>query len=138
MNKPAIRNISDEDGILHFTLNNINVSLANALRRIMLSEVPTLVFRTTPYNKNKCIIHSNTTRLNNELIKQRLSCIPIHISDTDFPYEDYMVEVNVKNDTNIPILKFSTFFKSTPQKILHYLKPKPELYFPRTLLQVIL
>ena len=100
MNKPAISNLSDEDGTLHFTLANINVSLANALRRIILSEIPTLVFRTTPYNKNKCTIYTNTTRLNNELIKQRLSCIPIHISDTDFPYEDYIVEINVKNDTN--------------------------------------
>tara|TARA_Y100000768_G_scaffold388081_1_gene382017 strand:- start:404 stop:1534 length:1131 start_codon:yes stop_codon:yes gene_type:complete len=101
MNRPNISNLSDENGILRFTLSDINVSLANALRRIILSEIPTIVFRTTPHDKNKSTIFTNTSRLNNELIKQRLSCIPIHISDTDFPYEDYIVQINVKNDTNI-------------------------------------
>ena len=92
MNKPAISNLSEEDETLRFTISNINVSLANSIRRIILAEIPTLVFRTTPYKENKSTIYSNTSRLNNELIKQRLSCIPIHISDTDFPYQDYMVE----------------------------------------------
>jgi DNA-directed RNA polymerase II subunit RPB3 len=101
MDKPNISNLSDEDGILHFTLSNINVSLANGLRRIIISEVPTIVFRTTPHDKNKSTTFTNTTRLNNELIKQRLSCIPIHISDTDFPYEDFIVQIHVKNDSNI-------------------------------------
>ena len=34
---------------LHFTLSNAHVSTANALRRIILSEIPTLVFRTFPH-----------------------------------------------------------------------------------------
>ena len=84
MNKPAISNLSDEDDTLRFTLSNINVSLANGIRRIILADIPTLVFRTTPYKENKSTIYINTSRLNNELVKQRLSCIPIHISDTDF------------------------------------------------------
>ncbi len=100
MNKPAISNLSEEDETLRFTISNINVSLANSIRRIILAEIPTLVFRTTPYKENKSTIYSNTSRLNNELIKQRLSCIPIHISDTDFPYQDYMVEINVHNDSD--------------------------------------
>jgi DNA-directed RNA polymerase subunit L len=51
-----------------------------------------------PNNPN---IMANTTRLNNEVIKQRLSCIPIHIKDiTDFPIKKYIMEVNVENNTD--------------------------------------
>ena len=46
-------------------------------------------------------IEINTTRLNNELIKQRISCVPIHIKDTEFPIENYVVELDKKNDSDI-------------------------------------
>lgn len=86
---------------LTFILSGVNVSLANALRRTILSDIPAVVFRTTPYEENKANIISNTTRLNNELLKQRLSCIPINIKDTkEFPYQNYMMEVNVENTTD--------------------------------------
>jgi DNA-directed RNA polymerase subunit L len=97
---PVISKFAEEDNVLKFTINGINVSFANALRRIILSEVPTLVFRTTPYEKCLATFDINTSRLNNELIKQRLSCIPIHITDVDFPYKDYQMEVNKKNDSD--------------------------------------
>ena len=84
-----------------FTLSDTNVSLANALRRTMLSDIPLLVFRTTPYERNKCNVIHNTSRLNNEIIKQRLSCIPIHIKEIDeFPIKNYIMEVNVENNTD--------------------------------------
>ena len=81
---PVVSNLTEENSHLKFRLSNINVSLANGLRRIVLSEIPTIVFRTTPHDKSKAKIQVNTTRMNNELIKQRLSCIPIHIQQTDF------------------------------------------------------
>jgi hypothetical protein len=38
-------------------------------------------------SKNRSTILTNTTRLNNEILKQRLSCIPIHITDLkEFDY----------------------------------------------------
>ena len=91
----------DNVDLLGFTLSDINVSLANALRRTMLSDIPLLVFRTSPHDKNKCNIITNTSRLNNEIIKQRLSCIPIHIKEIDeFPIKNYIMEVNVENNTD--------------------------------------
>jgi DNA-directed RNA polymerase alpha subunit len=98
--EPRIANMIEENGFLKFTLANCNTSIANALRRIIISDIPTFVFRTFPYSENKAEIIHNTTRFHNEIIKQRLSCIPIHISDMDFPYKDYIVEVDVKNDTD--------------------------------------
>ena len=93
-------NTNDDDSF-GFTLSGINVSLANAIRRTILSDIPILIFRTSPNNKNKCNIIENTSRLNNEVIKQRLSCIPIHIKEIDeFPLKNYVVEVNVENNTD--------------------------------------
>ena len=84
-----------------FTLSGVNVSLANAIRRVILSDVPSIIFRTAPYEKNKATIFTNTTRLNNEIIKQRLGCIPIHIKNINgFPLKDYIMEVNVENKTD--------------------------------------
>ena len=100
---PKIDNISDKGSILQFTLLGVNVSLANALRRTILSDIPIVVFRTTPYEENKAKIYYNTSRLNNEVLKQRLSCIPIHIKDKDFPYKNYIVEINVENITDTTI-----------------------------------
>lgn len=94
------RNDTDDDSF-GFTLSGVNVSLANAIRRVILSDIPLVIFRTTPNEKNKCNILTNTSRLNNEIIKQRLSCIPIHIKDVDdFPLKNYVMEVNVENTTD--------------------------------------
>ena len=97
---PTVSQLSQEDDYLKFTLSGVNVSIANALRRIILAEIPTLVFRTTPHDKNLSTFEINTTRLNNELIKQRLSCIPIHITDVDFPFQNYILEVDKKNESD--------------------------------------
>ena len=37
---------------LKFTLSGVNVSIVNALRRIILSEIPIVVFRVSPNDKN--------------------------------------------------------------------------------------
>lgn len=97
---PIVEISSEDQGILKFKLSGVDTSLANAIRRIILSEVPTPVFRTSGENKKVTWI-TNTTRMNNELIGQRLSCVPIHIKDTDFPIESILVEVDKKNDGDI-------------------------------------
>lgn len=97
---PIIDNISEEDNTLTFQIKNINSSCINSLRRVILSEIPCIVFETTPYEKNKANIEINTTRFNNEILKQRLSCIPIHINDENFPINDYEMILDKKNTTD--------------------------------------
>jgi DNA-directed RNA polymerase subunit L len=109
--EPRISNLIEEEGYLKFTIVDCNMSVANALRRIIVSDIPTFVFRTFPYSQNKAEITHNTTRFHNEIIKQRLSCVPIHIDDIDFPYHDYIVEVDVKNDTDNIIYVTTKDFK---------------------------
>ena len=97
---PRIVSRTDENNELKFTIDKINVSLANALRRIILSDVPTFVFRTFPYSECQASITTNTTRLHNEILKQRLSCIPIHASDMEPSIKDYQLEINAIADGN--------------------------------------
>jgi DNA-directed RNA polymerase subunit D len=96
---PKISSIVEENGILHFQLSNINVSFANAIRRTILSDIPTLVMRDTPYEESTIKITKNTTRLNNEIIRHRLSCVPIH-HDVDFPLDKYNFVIEMENTGN--------------------------------------
>ena len=100
INIPEITNYRNEDDMLLFTLKNTNVSIANGLRRTILSDVPTVVFRTFPYEKNLADFKVNTSQLNNEILKQRLSCIPIHIVNDKFDINNLEVIVDKKNTTN--------------------------------------
>lgn len=98
---PQIQITSEDHDQLKFTISGANVSIVNGLRRILHSNIPTVVFKTFPYAENKCNITKNTTRFNNEILKQRLSCIPIHITDLSIPLEQYRVEVSVKNESDM-------------------------------------
>jgi DNA-directed RNA polymerase subunit L len=85
-------------------LENCDVSIANALRRIIVSDVNQYVFRTFPHSENRAEFTVNTTRLHNEILKQRLGCIPIHhlhtVDGFANEYKNYVVEVDVKNETD--------------------------------------
>jgi DNA-directed RNA polymerase II subunit RPB3 len=129
---PIIDSITEENDTLKFTLSGVNVSLANALRRTIISDIKSIVFRTTPYEENKCSIIVNTSRLNNEILKQRLSCIPIHLIDTNFPINDYVVEVNVTNNTDTIMYVTTKDFKLKNIHTGEYLGEKETLdIFPR-------
>ena len=56
---PEVENGTQNKGILTFTLKNTNVSVANALRRVILSDIATVVIDTDNETIN---ISENTTR----------------------------------------------------------------------------
>lgn len=97
---PKIDDLYLNNDVLKFTLSNINVSIANTIRRTILSDIETYVFKTYPYNECDAEFEINTTRFNNEILKQRLSCIPIHSTDPDFPIENIILVVDEYNNTN--------------------------------------
>ena len=97
--------LKEENGLLSFTISNMDVSYVNALRRTILSDIPIVCFKTTPYEENKANILINTTRLNNEILKQRLSCIPICIPNLeDTPIKNYLLEVDVENKIDVTVI----------------------------------
>ena len=97
---PNISRSTEDNGILEFQVDNVNTSVANAIRRTMLSDIPCFVFKTFPDSDNQATIHKNTCRFHNEILKQRLGCIPIYIKDLDTPVENLRVIIKVKNDTD--------------------------------------
>lgn len=127
----AITNKQETDGTLTFSLNNTPTCFSNALRRTIISDIKTVVFITFPHEKNKMDITVNTTRFNNEILKQRLSCIPIHITDISRDISDYIVEVDVKNTTNDIIMVTTEHFKIKNKTSGEYLSESEQhIIFP--------
>ena len=118
-----ITNIEENNNILKFNVSNINVSYVNAIRRIILSDIPCAVFLTYPYEKNLVNIEINTSRLNNELLKQRIGCIPIYLNvlDDKINVEDYLIELHVKNTSNTIMYATTKDFKIKDLKMQKYL-----------------
>ena len=107
-----IVDLKEEDGLMSFTITNIDVSYVNALRRTILADIPIICFKTTPYEENKANIMINTTRLNNEILKQRLSCIPICIPNLeDTPIKNYLLELDVENKMDTTYIVTTKDFK---------------------------
>jgi DNA-directed RNA polymerase II subunit RPB3 len=119
-----IENLTETDSTLTFTLKGVDVSFANAIRRTILSDIPTVVFKTMPYEENKSNILENTSRLNNEIIKQRLSCIPIHIKDIDMPLKDYILDIDEENKTDTIMMVTTQHFKIKNKNTNKYLEEK--------------
>jgi len=124
---PALNQFSEDGDVLRFTLHGVNVCFANAIRRTMLSDIPIVVIQTENYETNQCNIIKNTGRLHNEILKQRLSCIPIHttlLRDTEDEKSlpgNYSLIIDVKNDTDNMIYVTSGDFRlrdNSNQKIL--------------------
>ena len=105
----SVKESQETDGIMTFTLENANVSIANALRRTLLSNINCVVMDTS-LEKKDIKIFKNTTRFNNEILKQRLSCIPVHIKDLD-AIDDLVVEINEINDSDSIIYITTKDFK---------------------------
>jgi DNA-directed RNA polymerase subunit L len=130
---PRVVNVEQSGhGELRFTLENADVSIANAIRRTILSEIPALVFNTDVQEgtTENTVFHVNTTRHHNEILKQRLRCIPICIPEkqkiTDFDFKAYRCEVKKKNTTDVAIYvttgDFKVIDKSTGKEDLHLTK----------------
>ena len=104
---PEVENGTQNKGILTFTLKNTNVSVANALRRVILSDIATVVIDTDNETIN---ISENTTRFHNEILKQRLGCIPVHITDFQ-TIDNLQLELEVRNEKDSIMYVTTSDFK---------------------------
>ena len=126
---PYISNIQNKNAQLQFTMSGgPDVSVANALRRTIIADLEVIVFKTAPYEENKCTIYTNTSRFHNEFIKHRLSGIPIHINlyanssssssssgaggeKNIIPYQNLLLELNIENKSDTIITITTADFK---------------------------
>eukprot|EP00924_Labyrinthula_sp_SR-Ha-C_P009539 maker-scaffold_2-snap-gene-27.0-mRNA-1 protein AED:0.01 eAED:0.01 QI:54/1/1/1/1/1/3/207/320 len=72
--KIEIKEITDSS--IHFYLYNCDVSMANALRRVMIGEVPTLAIDLVE-------IQENSSVLIDEMISHRLGLLPLRVETSD-------------------------------------------------------
>ena len=78
-----IKIIKSNDEEIVFDLTGVDASIANALRRILLSEVPTVAIETV-------YIETNTSIIQDEVLSHRLGLVPIKVDPNCF--EDYSEE----------------------------------------------
>ena len=94
-----VTNVVENNNEIKFVLNGVDPCIANGLRRTLLSDIPCVVMKTLPHDQCKVNITKNTSKFNNEIIKQRLACIPIHITDLNTPIDQLELELDVENNS---------------------------------------
>ena len=91
--------LEEEGNRFVFRVAGIDRSVVNALRRIILSRIPCVVLRTEPHAASLCTVVVNTTQFHNEILKHRLSCVPVHTTDLDTLPGKCELEIDEHNTT---------------------------------------
>ena len=89
---------------IEFTIKDIDLSIVNAIRRIIISEIPNVAIYFDNYNidYNDIKINKNTGKFHNEYISHRISLIPIMLTENQINngyYEDLKLILKKKNKT---------------------------------------
>jgi DNA-directed RNA polymerase subunit L/DNA-directed RNA polymerase alpha subunit len=82
MNFDNLRKLDDRT--YSFTLSPIHVTYANTLRRLILTGVETVAFRsdmTSTGSTTDVVVRRNDTPMTNEMLADRIGLIPIHVTD---------------------------------------------------------
>ena len=98
---PEITNYIKSNNLISFTLENVYIAFANAIRRISFSEIPTVMCNPLPYHDSDIKVIENKTIMHNEFLQDRIGLLPINL-----PYSEvdkYSFELNVKNDQNVDL-----------------------------------
>jgi DNA-directed RNA polymerase I and III subunit RPAC1 len=92
--KIEIRSLNEEEIV--FDISGIEPPLANALRRILISEIPTMAIETVN-------LYQNTSIIPDEVLSHRLGLIPLLVDANEFQYKKPSEEFNEFNSFNFKI-----------------------------------
>nr|KAF6341866.1 RNA polymerase I and III subunit C [Myotis myotis] len=81
-----------DENTLEFDMVGIDAAIANAFRRILLAEVPTMAVE-------KVLVYNNTSIVQDEILAHRLGLIPIHADPRLFEYRNQGDEEGTEIDT---------------------------------------
>ncbi|PSR95569.1 DNA-directed RNA polymerases I and III subunit rpac1 like [Actinidia chinensis var. chinensis] len=91
--KVEVIRVTEDD--MEFDMIGIDAALANAFRRILIAELPTMAIE-------KVLIANNTSVIQDEVLAHRLGLIPIKVDPRLF---DYMSENDVPHEKNTIVFK---------------------------------
>ncbi|XP_014111418.1 DNA-directed RNA polymerases I and III subunit RPAC1 isoform X2 [Poecile atricapillus] len=111
--------IREEGDTLEFDMVGIDAAIANAFRRILLAEVPTMAVE-------KVFVYNNTSIVQDEILAHRLGLIPIRADPRLFEYRNQGDQEGTEIDTLQFQLKIKC--KRNPQAAKESSDPD-ELYF---------
>jgi len=83
-----------------FRLENTNITMANVVRRCILSHTPSVAFRTEPADKSDVVISVNTSGLPHEMVAHRIGMLPVRANPVGFDPELYEFRLDVENKTS--------------------------------------
>ena len=90
-------NKSEKD-MMKFDVTECNTSFVNSLRRIIISEIETVGFRTEEYEQSDIKVIDNNSSLHNEFLLHRFGLIPINTPDIDsYDPSKYKFILNVQH-----------------------------------------
>jgi len=103
-----------DNDILSFTLAPTHVTYANTLRRLMLTGVETIAFRsdmTSTGSTTDVFVKRNDTPMTNEMLADRIGLLPINITNPlTWNPDKYIFKLNAHSDKdNIKYVKSSDF-----------------------------
>lgn len=126
-------NIRKESRITRFTLSPIHVTYANTLRRLILTGINTVAFRsdmTTTGTTTDVVVKRNDTPMTNEMLADRIGLVPIHVTDPlTWKDDKYTFTINVAGDKDKITYVTASDFKIYEMKDEPVLIPT-ETFFP--------
>jgi DNA-directed RNA polymerase alpha subunit/DNA-directed RNA polymerase subunit L len=117
-----------------FRLSDTNVTIANTIRRAIISNTPSVAFRTEPAEKSEVHISGNTTPLVNEMLALRIGLIPICANPREFDADAYEFELTKENTTadiiDVTASDFVVYKKNPDNPMQPREQVDTELFFP--------
>lgn len=101
-----ITNVQHDKGALEFVLSGsreygLDKSVANAIRRTLLNDIPTVAFEVDEDVKQDITMVKNDTALHNEMMMQRIGLVPLYLNPDTF-LRHYLFECKVIHDGSQP------------------------------------
>ena len=131
----AFSDIVIKDQNLKFKIKDVDMSVVNSLRRIILSEIPCVAFYFDTYDQDKqhIIIKKNTGVLHNEFLAHRISLIPLYFDEQEInkfdpsQYKFILKEKNATDDVKLITTEHFTIYendKKMPDSFREHVFPK--------------
>jgi len=117
-----------------FRLRGIDVTVANTIRRAILTLTPAVGFRTEPFDKSDIDVKINTTPLPNDMIVHRIGMLPISADPLTFNPALYEFILDKENTTkelmDVHASDFKVFLRSAENPLEAPVEIPAAQFFP--------